>query len=267
VTKNEIYEGLYDIFKIIGTPKIISGDAEIIRAARPFEARKVQFYTTSPHERNKNSIVERMIRTLKNAILRYLYVKKLRRTIDFSKYIPEIGRVDGVTGMLIRICAALNTRKHRMIKAIPDEVFHGLDKNRQIIVKREYPSYEIGDFVLRIPIRRTVIEKEGKREVPLKRFDKDLEIYEVVEKKGRKYRIESLYNLISEKEPEEDPRFYEPYEVRKITDEEAYRHLSFPLVKRFYRDGLSQTCQTWLLFLFQCNQMKTMSSNKVLKRI
>jgi hypothetical protein len=178
-----------------------------------------------------------MIRTLKNAILRHIYAKKLRKTIDFSKYIPQIGRLDGVTGMLIRICAALNTRKHRMIKAIPDEFFHGLDRNRQMIVKREYPSYEIGDLVLRIPVRRRIVKKEEGEEVhcgqvPVKRFDSDFGIYQIIENKERKYRIENLYGL-TVGEPEEDTRFYEPYELRKLCRIEAYQHLLSSLVKKF----------------------------------
>jgi hypothetical protein len=70
------------IFVHMGKPKILQGDQKIIEAFRnqlmPYIT-GVTLVMSKPHETNKNAIVERAIRTLKNDLLKYLYVHKFAR--------------------------------------------------------------------------------------------------------------------------------------------------------------------------------------------
>jgi intergrase/recombinase len=61
------------IFGVMGRPEIISGDNEIIsRIVDDPEFQGIGWYVTTTHETNKNVIIERFIRTLKNYILKIL---------------------------------------------------------------------------------------------------------------------------------------------------------------------------------------------------
>jgi hypothetical protein len=79
--KKQIVEGMLYIIHLMGRPEIISGDNQVINALylkigdlNVLDPRFVgiRTYATSPKEANKNAIVERMIRTIKDMILKIL---------------------------------------------------------------------------------------------------------------------------------------------------------------------------------------------------
>jgi transposase InsO family protein len=82
---------LDSILSIMGKPQIISADNEIINPLKTYKSYLrnidgVRLYDTSPHELNKNAIVERMIRTLKSSMQ-----KSASRTIfylNFGRIMP-----------------------------------------------------------------------------------------------------------------------------------------------------------------------------------
>jgi hypothetical protein len=237
--KQDIRNGLKQIFKEIGQPDILSGDAEVVNSVYENakehklypEFKDLKTYKTTPEETNKNAIVERMMRTLKNYILKYLYEH------EYPKDNQELNTTNGKfitsgTDFLIKYaCNVNNIRKHRMIKAVPYEVFTGLDSNNQNVVKIDYPVLMQGDIVLKIPTR-------PHSEVPIKTFEKDYDLYVISEVVGRKYKLMPLYDLIKEPEFErkrgkpKTSRLYQPYEVRKLTVGDIKKHLESPLVLR-----------------------------------
>jgi hypothetical protein len=74
-----IAAAIIEIFKHMGNPKFFQGDQKIIDYFRkellPYYFPKVILIESKPYETNKNAIVERVIRTLKNDLLKFLYVR------------------------------------------------------------------------------------------------------------------------------------------------------------------------------------------------
>jgi hypothetical protein len=240
--KQDIRNGLKQIFSEIGKPDILSGDAEVVNSVYENvkehklypEFRDLTTHKTTPEETNKNAIVERMMRTLKNYILKYLYehdypIEKQELITPFNGTFNTSG-----TDFLIKYaCNVNNNRKHRIIKAVPSEVFIGLDTNKQDIVKIDYPLLRQGEIVLKVPTR-------PHSEVPIKTFEKDYDLYVISEVRGRKYKLIPLYDAIKPPEFEigrkpgkpKTSRLYQPYEIRKLTVDDIKKHLESPLVLR-----------------------------------
>jgi hypothetical protein len=75
--RQKIAMGIFQLITIMGRPNIISADNEIINSLFQdgvlyVEFNGIQLYRTSPHELNKNAIVERMIKTLKQYLINVL---------------------------------------------------------------------------------------------------------------------------------------------------------------------------------------------------
>jgi transposase InsO family protein len=73
-----IAAAMLKIFDHMGIPKILQGDKKIIDSFKKklsSDFPGITLFTTKLHETNKNAIVERVIRTLKNDILKYIYVR------------------------------------------------------------------------------------------------------------------------------------------------------------------------------------------------
>jgi hypothetical protein len=66
----------------------------------------------------------------------------------------------------------------------------------------------------------------------VKIFRHDYNIYIIDKKDLDKYRIKTLYNHIHNKNITKR-RWYKPYELRKITPQQALEHLNSPLVKAY----------------------------------
>jgi len=132
-----------DIFKIMGKPKLLSGDNE-------FNTKIINNYLSDnnisanysdPNEIQKNSIVERFNKTLAG------YIKKLREGLkiyDWPKYLQSL--MDNY-----------NNSYHRTIKNTPFNVFFEKGKNNQdiIIVPRRF---NINDKV-RIKFKKKAFDK------------------------------------------------------------------------------------------------------------
>jgi hypothetical protein len=81
---------IYHLITIMGRPNIISGDNEIIDALYKdgklyIEFDGIKLYRTSPHELNKNAIVERIIKTLKQYIINVFMTYKTDELISYYK--------------------------------------------------------------------------------------------------------------------------------------------------------------------------------------
>jgi hypothetical protein len=219
---------LLKIFYHMGKPKILQGDQKIIDVFReqlkPFIT-GVTLVMSKPHETNKNAIVERVIRTLKNGLLNYLYYHPFP-TLTGRFIAGEYREVDTTSQVLQEVCTLRNNTMHRMIHQTPMDVFYGRAMNQQIIVKKKYPQFKQGDLVLIKPLRE-------RGELGIKTFGFDYDIYIVLLKEGDKYMLKSLYNFVHEINKVKRGRWYKPYEIRKITPQEALQHLESPLVSQF----------------------------------
>lgn len=207
-------------------PDIISGDYEITHAM--FEYQKVQYkgtvynyynqldefegiriYQTTPNETNKNSIIERFIRTLKWYILRLLAS-------------PDLNLVQGpnITEQLIQLaCNIHNQRYHRTIKAVPLDVWMGFSSNNQEIKHINYKLLPIGTIV-RIRLNRYKLGSSLANKI----FHYDFNIYVIIGHRNRKYILREIlvYIYLGSAIEAEDLggpgrkaqlRLFQPYEV------------------------------------------------------
>jgi hypothetical protein len=168
---------LIHIFGVMGRPEIISGDNEIIsRIFGDPEFQGINLYATTTHEINKNAIVERFIRTLKNYILKIL----ADPNVEFNRF------VDFTTQLIQKACIMYSNSYHRIIQAIPIDVFEGRDTNKQEIIRFEYEE---------IPKDTIVLRKPFKEKIGVSVLDYDVELYVVEYKAGDddKYYTAPLY--------------------------------------------------------------------------
>jgi hypothetical protein len=179
---------------------------------------------TKSYETNKNAIVERAIRTLKNDLLKYLYVHPFP-TISGRFVTGEYRDFDTTSQILQEICTLRNHTIHRTIQQKPVDVFYRRALNSQLIVKKKYPQYKQGDLVLVKPIRE-------RGEIGTKIFEFDYDIYIILGKEGDKYKIKSLYNFVHDRNIVKR-RWYKPYELRIISPQQALEHLKSPLVWQY----------------------------------
>jgi transposase InsO family protein len=222
------------IFIHMGTPRIFQGDQKIAKSFKKhlkYRYPKVILFATKPNETNKNTIVERVIRTLKNDILKYLYVRgfpEIREKFVGEEYVED----DITSEVLQEVCNMRNNTIHRTIREKPIDVFFGRAPNRQIIARKKYPQFNEYDLVLIKPIRI-------RGEIGVKIFGFEYDIYIIVAKKGDKYQVKSLYNFIhgiiehNKERKKKEEYWYKPYELRKITPQQALAHLNSPLVQAY----------------------------------
>jgi hypothetical protein len=231
-------EAIIKAFHHMGIPQIFQGDKKITDAFKKhlkFVYPNVSLFTTKPHETNKNAIVERVIRTLKNDLLKYLYIHEfpeIREKLVGEEYVYE----DTTSEVLQEICNMRNNTIHRTIREKPIDVFLGLAPNRQIITKKKYPQFSEKDLVLIKPIRI-------RGDIPKKIFGFNYDIYIIMTKDGDKYQVRSLYNFIKniklrktqeDKEQREIENYwFKPYEIRKLSPPQALAHLNSPLTKAY----------------------------------
>jgi hypothetical protein len=220
---------ILQIFGHMQRPKILQGDEKIIKAFKKYLSPYILGITlvmTKPYETNKNAIVERAIKTLKNDLLKYLYVHPFPTIVE---YLPmekeEYLYLDTTSMVLQKVCNLRNHTFHRTIQQKPVDVFYHHAVNRQIIVKKKYQQYKQGDLVFVKPLRQ-------RGDIPRKIFDFDYDIHVIMVKDGDKYMINSLYNVIHKIDPDMT-RWYKPYELRVISPQQALEHLEFPLVRQY----------------------------------
>jgi hypothetical protein len=215
------------IFLHMGIPKILQGDQKIINSFKKelsLYIPRITLIASKTHETNKNAIVEKAIRTLKNDLLQYLYVHPFP-VISGRFVTEEYYELDTTTMILQEVCTLRNNTFHRIIHQKPIDVFYGRALNRQIITKKKYPQFNLGDLVMIKPLR-------ARGALDIKIFRSDYDIYIILLKDGDKYKLKSLYHFIREKNIVKR-RWYKPYELRKITPQQALEHLNSPLVRAY----------------------------------
>jgi hypothetical protein len=150
----------------------IQGDQKIINSFK----KELSLYfpgitliASKTHETNKNAIIERAIRTLKNDLLQYLYVHPFP-VISGRFVTEEYYELDTTTMILQKICTLRNNTFHRTIRQKPIDVFYGRALNRQIITKKKYPQFNLGDLVIAKPLR-------ARGALSIKIFHYDYDIY------------------------------------------------------------------------------------------
>lgn len=115
-----------------GDPKNINADQEFGQGS--FKAwcdqHGVKLYLSQTGELNKNAIVERMIRTVKELIGKW---KVSTGDPDWVKHLPQF-------------VSNLNHRRQSTIKAVPADVWSGRDNNRQV-PRVVFHKFDVGDRV------------------------------------------------------------------------------------------------------------------------
>jgi hypothetical protein len=238
-----IADAIAQVFRHMGIPVFFQGDKKIIDAFKKHLKGlypNVMPFVTKPHETNKNAIVERVIRTLKNDLLKYLYVHEfpeIRGKFVGDEYVED----DTTSEVLQEICRRRNNSIHRTIREKPIDVFFYRATNRQIIARKTYPQFHEHDLVFIKPIRI-------RGDIPKKIFGFNYDIYIIVAKDGDKYQVRSLYFFILNKPVPKEYRelrqienyWFKPYEIRRITPQQALAHLHSPLTQaylyRIYED-------------------------------
>jgi hypothetical protein len=213
------------ILSEMGKPQIISADNEIINALKSYSNLKgVKLYDTTPHELNKNAIVERMIRTLKQYLVDILMTYSIRRL--YKHYTTHQLPMTFIDYLLGFACEINNKRKHRIIKAVPTKVFDELDTNKQEVNNVYYNLYKPGTIVIRA--------QESKGAFSNRIFNLELEPYVIMDNRGRKYYIIKLIDLIQMRHSAVSTKAYQPYEVKVFESaEEFMKFIHSPLVKRY----------------------------------
>jgi DNA-binding cell septation regulator SpoVG len=131
------------IFEKMGKPFAVECDEEMVRPVKVNDP-NISLFVSAPGERNKNVLVERVIKTLKRKILKYLSKNKLQL------YKRRDGKIAVQTQRILDyVCEEYNKSFHSTIGAVTWNVFHGYDGNQQMIEDIQYDVYNIGDYVVR----------------------------------------------------------------------------------------------------------------------
>jgi transposase InsO family protein len=136
-----IFRAFLEIFRYMGKPKILQGDNKIFvkHVKENFEKfyPDIALWITKPNETNKNAIVERTIRTIKNDLLKYLFSHKL----------PEYQfNIDNTSIILQMVCYLRNNTFHRTIQQKPIDVFYSRAVLRKLF--KESPIHNMKKVIL-----------------------------------------------------------------------------------------------------------------------
>jgi hypothetical protein len=203
----------------MGKPQIISADNEIINALyengvlyQEFEG--ITLFRTSAHELNKNAIVERMIKTLKQYLINIFMTYNVEQLhsafLTFRTNYQTVHKMNitFVDYLLEFACEINNNKEHRTIHAIPVQVFDGFETNKQKVNYIYYPRYLSDVIVIKRP--------ESKGAFSNKLFNFDPEPYIILAPRGRKYKLAKLIDHIEGKTTY-STKDYQPYEIRAFT--------------------------------------------------
>jgi hypothetical protein len=229
-----IAKTMYYILVMIGKPQIISADNQIIngfyRQGQLYvEFTGIKLYRTSPNELNKNAIVERMIKTLKQYLMNIFFTYSINRLYsEYERYRDRFVSIYNipltfVDYLLHLACEVNNRKKHTTTKAIPYDTFNELETSKQKIVERYYPLYDKGTIVMK--------QFERKGQIPNKVFNFDPEPYIIVDNVGRKYKLCKLIDYIRGI-VEPSTKNYQPYEIKPFkNDYQLLKYLKSELIK------------------------------------
>ena len=146
-TGEEVFDKIRFMFQLSGIPKNINFDlgSEFIdrRMINYCEENDIEIWYSSLNQDNKNAIVERFHRTLRNLILKY----KMASSKPYIHILPQLIK-------------NYNTSFHRTIQDTPANIWKGNNKNNQPI-NRIYYNFEVGDKVRHINDRNTFDKKSS----------------------------------------------------------------------------------------------------------
>jgi len=135
---------------------------------------------SDPHEINKNSIVERANRTIRDLLKKY---RLLYNDYNWPKYIDN----------LIDI---YNNSYHKTIDDIPSNIWNNLNYNQQTIIQKPV-EYKVGDMVRIVKVK----ELFGKADEIIH----SKEVFKVMKVNKNNITLDNGYN-------------YKPYELIKVND-------------------------------------------------
>jgi hypothetical protein len=169
--KENVFKAIIKIFKRSGIPKNLNCDfgKEFNNSLfkQYAEENNIKLWFSNPEQDNKNAIIERFHRTLRNIILFYELKKG-------KKYINDLQSI--VTGY--------NNSVHRTIKTTPLKIWEEKAKNNQEIKVVVY-DWKVGDNV-RHAVDLSTFDKRSSNV----KYSKD--IYRISKIDGRKYYLETL---------------------------------------------------------------------------
>jgi hypothetical protein len=185
--------GFQQILSRSGNPKNLNVDAggEFDNTGfKTYASQKhIVLWFSNPEQENKNSIIERFHRTLRNILLKY-------ETASKKPYINE----------LQNLIENYNNTKHNTIKATPNEVWDGEKQNTQKI------NYVVYDFVVGDIVRHSV-----KRE----RFEKASSTVKYTKELYAISRIEGNGYYLNNKKGGELSKLYRGHELIKAVGNDA----------------------------------------------
>jgi hypothetical protein len=221
---------LKNILKYMGIPKIIQGDNEIeqtvnlLKKEKPKIYGNIRIYISARGETNKNAIIERVIRTLKRLIIKYV----MKKGVPVSKKGNYV-----LQPILDEVTKEYKRKFHSRIQAILYNVFYELDSNQAITRDISYEKFDVGDFVI-------IRAKPERSSIPLGVFDADYDLYVIIgQPTANRYYVRPLCSVMTGTtyKPKRGPipreRVYKPYEMRKLTKEEALEYLRLPIVQNY----------------------------------
>ncbi len=178
---------LKDIFDRTGMPTSINCDNEFnTKSFKEFAAKNnIKIHFSEPNDLNKNAIVERLNRTIAQLLQKWRTATSQRA---WYRILPDV-------------VENYNNTFHRTIKAKPNDVFHGKDKNHQEVIILE-PKLKVGHRV-RVMLQKKVFAK-GDRQ----KFSK--EVYEIIERIGHRFKLQNIESQVKPRE------LFKEYELQKI---------------------------------------------------
>lgn len=170
-TGQEVFDKFKFLLRKSGMPNNINLDlgSEFIdnKFTKFCEDNGIKVWFSSVNQDNKNSIIERFHRTLRNMILKY----KMATGEPYIKKIPEL-------------IFNYNTTYHSTIKDYPMNIWRGVHENKQEITRVHYP-FKVGDLVRTINTKNIFDKKSS-----LNTYTK--KVYEITRIEGRSYFLDDL---------------------------------------------------------------------------
>lgn len=173
--KNKTGEAVFDAFKTMmkmyGKPKNMNIDLGKEFIYKPFkkycDENDIELWFSDPQQDNKNAIIERFHRTLRNLILAY-------SVSNGNSYIDD----------LPKLMMNYNTSHHNTTKTIPLDIWEGKEKNKQN-VKLLPKEFEEGDKVRHL-IKKGAFDKHSSTTTYTKT------IYTITSVDGNSYFLDEL---------------------------------------------------------------------------
>lgn len=204
-TSQETIKAFANIMKEMGKgdPKVVNCDQEFGKGqiAKWFQRHKVMVNLSYTAEKNKNPIVERFNRTLASKLQRW---RVATNRSDWPSVLQDI-------------VFNYNNTYHSTIKAIPQKVWSGEERNNQIATILPSPFKE-GDQV-RVQLNRRTFAKGDENYY-------SSNLYQIDGKQGQRY---LLKNAETGKPYVRKQGPLKSYEIRKISQIEQYRPPNEPL--------------------------------------